>query len=229
MRVTRLFQVLDRLRGLRRPKTAEALAAELGVSLRTVYRDVATLQSIGAPIEGQAGVGYMLRKGFFLPPLSFDPDELEAVILGTRIVASRADPELASAARRASAKIVNVLGRTNRSTRLPLHAARLQAASGDDEARTLRLMRHAIRSREILDVVYRDRSERTTVRRLRPLGLTAFEAMWLVTAWCETRDDFRSFRLDRFDSAKTTGEHFLDEPGKRFEDFLARMNTVVEP
>ncbi len=227
MRVTRLFKVLDRMRGLRRPRTAEALATDLGVSVRTVYRDIATLQSIGAPIEGQAGVGYMLRRGFFLPPLSFDPDELEALILGTRIVAARADPELAAAARRASAKIAHVLGSAASSTRLPLHAAPHSRATSADEARALRLVRHAIRSREFLHAVYRDSSERTTERRLRPVGLTAFDVAWLVTAWCESRDDFRSFRLDRFVSLRTTGEHFRDEPGKLFEDFLARMNTTL--
>ncbi|OJY17575.1 MAG: DNA-binding transcriptional regulator [Myxococcales bacterium 68-20] len=227
MRVTRLFKVLDRLRGLRRPRTAEALAEDLGVSVRTVYRDIATLQSIGAPIEGQAGIGYMLRRGFFLPPLSFDPDELESLILGTRIVAARGDPELAAAARRASAKIAHVLGSTGRSTRLPLHAAPLSRATNADETRALRLVRHAIRSREILHVVYRDSKERTTERHLRPVGLTAFDVVWLVTAWCESREDFRSFRLDRFVSLRATGQRFRDEPGKLFEDFLARMNTTL--
>ncbi len=227
MRVTRLFKVLDRMRGLRRPRTAEALAADLGVSVRTVYRDIATLQSIGAPIEGQAGMGYMLRPGFFLPPLSFDPDELEALVLGTRIVAARADPELAAAAKRASAKIAHVLSRAENAARLPLHAAPPTHATNGDEARALRLVRHAIRRREILHVVYRDSNDRKTERRLRPVGLTAFDVAWLVTAWCESRDDFRSFRLDRFVSVRTTGERFRDEPGKSFEDFLARMNATL--
>ena len=88
-------------------------------------------------------------------------------------------------------------------------------------------MRHAIRSREIRHVVYRDSKERTTERHLRPVGLTAFDVVWLVTAWCESREDFRSFRLDRFVSLRATGQRFRDEPGKLFEDFLARMNTTL--
>lgn len=224
MRITRLFLLLDRLRGLRAPKTAEALAAELDVSVRTVYRDIVTLQSIGAPIEGQAGIGYRLRKGFFLPPLGFDPDELEALVLGTHMVAARADPELADAGRRAAAKIAQVTTGAG-AERLPLLAVGRSRAARDHEARTLRIVRHAIRGRQVLEVRYRDLQERTTERRLRPLGVVAFDLVWLLTAWCETRGDFRDFRLDRFEHARPTGERFVDEPGKRFEDHLARMRA----
>lgn len=222
MRVTRLFLLLDRLRGLRAPKTAEALARELEVSPRTVYRDIATLQSIGAPIEGQAGLGYRLRKGFFLPPLGFDPDELEALVLGARMVATRADPDLADAARRASAKIAHVVSRED-ADRLPLQAVGRARPERDAESRALRVVRHAIRGRQVLAVRYRDLQDRVTDRRVRPLGVTAFEQVWIVSAWCDTREDFRDVRLDRFVEVRPTGTRFVDEPGKRWSDYLARV------
>lgn len=198
MRAARLFQILDMLRGLRLPKRAEDLAAELGVSVRTVYRDIATLQSLGAPIEGQAGIGYMLRKGFFMPPLMFDEDELEALVLGTRLVAARADPDLAAAGRRAAAKIGQVLRGDQRRApeELPFKAVKRRTESAEDEAGYLRLLRHAIRHRHVVKAVYCDLNERESERRLRPLGLTAFDLVWLLTAWCEERQDFRNFRLD---------------------------------
>lgn len=222
MRVVRLFQILDRLRGLRTPKSAEDLAGELGVSVRTIYRDMGVLQDLGAPNEGQAGVGYMLRKGFFLPPLMFDEDELEAIVLGTRMVATRADPDLAEAGKRAAAKIAQVLrGDTRRGPdEVPLKAALRRGSTAADEAGALRLLRHAIRNRRMIKVVYCDLQGQTSQRRLRPVGLTAFDLVWLLTAWCEERQDFRNFRLERFQSVAETGERFALEPGKRFEDFL---------
>ncbi|WP_230531084.1 helix-turn-helix transcriptional regulator [Microvirga roseola] len=222
MRVVRLFQILDRLRGLRLPKNAEVMAAELGVSVRTIYRDVATLQSLGAPIEGQAGVGYVLRKGFFLPPLMFDEDEMEALVLGTRMVAARADPDLAQAGQRAAAKITQVLrGDTRRMPdELPFKAVKRRTETAEDEAGFLRLLRHAIRYRRVVKAVYWDLQNRISERRLRPLGLTAFDLVWMLTAWCEERQDFRNFRLERFRSVTETGDRFAPEPGKRFEDFL---------
>ncbi|WP_112664256.1 helix-turn-helix transcriptional regulator [Microvirga flavescens] len=222
MRVVRLFQILDRLRGLRTPKSAEDLAAELGVSMRTIYRDMGVLQDLGAPIEGQAGVGYMLRKGFFLPPLMFDEDELEAIILGTRMVAARADPDLAEAGHRAAAKIAQVLRGDAKRTpdEVPLNVAKRRSDTAADEAGVLRLLRHAIRNRRVVKAVYCDLQDQITERRLRPVGLTAFDLLWLLTAWCEERQDFRNFRLERFRSVTETEERFAPEPGKRFEDFL---------
>jgi predicted DNA-binding transcriptional regulator YafY len=225
MRTIRLFQILDQLRGLRVPKSAEALAMELGVSVRTIYRDMGTLQALGAPIEGQAGVGYMLRKGFFLPPLMFDENELEALVLGTSMVAARGDPELAEAGRRAAAKIAQVMrGDTTRPPEsLPLGAIKRRTDTDADEARALQILRHAIRNRWIVEATYRDLQDRTSRRRLRPLGLTAFDLVWILTAWCEERQDFRNFRLDRFSSLKETGDRFAPEIGKRFQDYLKTL------
>lgn len=227
MRVIRLFQILERLRGLRQPKRAETLAEELGVSLRTIYRDMGTLQALGAPIEGQAGIGYQLRKGFFLPPLMFDEDEVEAIVLGTRLVAVRGDPELADAGRRASAKIAQVLRGQDPGApeRLPLKAVHRRAETVADEAGALRALRHAIRHRRIVQVTYRDLQDRTTSRRLRPLGLTAFDLVWLLTAWCEERGDFRDFRVDRLLHVSETQDRFAPEPGRRFEDYLKRLDV----
>lgn len=226
MRTVRLFQILDKLRGLRTPTSAEALAAEFSVSVRTVYRDIAILQGLGAPIEGQAGIGYVLRQGFFLPPLMFDEDELEAIVLGTRMVAARADPDLAQAGRRAAAKIAQVLrGEQRRAPdEFPFKAVRRRPETVEDEAGALRILRHAIRNRRIVQATYRDLQGNVSERRLRPLGLTAFDLVWLLTAWCEERQDFRNFRVERFDSLTETGERFAPEIGKRFEDYLKRLS-----
>ncbi len=227
MRVVRLFQILDRLRGLRTPKSAEDLARELGVSVRTIYRDMGVLQDLGAPIEGQAGVGYVLRKGFFLPPLMFDEDEMEALVLGTRMVATRADPDLAEAGKRAAAKIAQVLrGDMRRAPdEVPLKAVLRRSDTAAGEAGALRLLRHAIRNRRVIKAAYCDLQGQVSERRLRPVGLTAFDLVWLLTAWCEERQDFRNFRLERFQSVAETGDRFAPEPGKRFEDFLKLIPT----
>lgn len=225
MRTLRLFALLDHLRGRTEPVSAETLAQELSVSVRTIYRDMATLQAMGAPIRGEAGIGYQLEKGYFLPPLHFDPDELDALILGTRLIASRGDDDLAAAARRVSAKISAAIGHDKGAnyTRLPLRAVARQSPENDKAAEHLTLLRVALRDKAVLEITYCDLQDKYSQRTVRPLGLTMFDTVWLLTVWCENRSDFRNLRVDRIEVIQLTGRFFREERGKRFEDYLKTL------
>ena len=221
-RADRLFQLVQLIRG-RRLTTAAHLAQRLEVSLRTVYRDVADLQRQGVPIEGEAGVGYRLGTGFDLPPLMFSHDEARALVASVRMAQVWQDPALAQAAEVALGKILSVL---------PV-AARVAAQSmavyapplGLEPAVqiTLQTLREAVQSRRKLQLAYRDAADRASLRKLRPLGCFYWGSVWTLAAWCETRNDFRSFRLDRIDSLRAMDgpEYaFRDEPGKTLADYL---------
>lgn len=221
MRAVRLFSILDQLRGRRQPVSAETLADQLNVSVRTIYRDIATLQSMGAPVRGEGGVGYQLEAGFFLPPLHFDPDELDALLLGVRMVTARGDDPLAAAAGRLLGKIEASLSGGGQTLGQPLlavgSAERAVAASG------LSGLRQAIRQRRTLEITYVDGQGRRSGRVVRPLGLTAFETVWVLSTWCQTREGFRNFRLDRIEASEDTGEVFRRERGKEFADYLRSL------
>ncbi|PCH61771.1 MAG: DNA-binding transcriptional regulator [SAR86 cluster bacterium] len=223
MRTLRLFSILDLLRSKRQAVSAESLAQSLNVSVRTIYRDMATLQDMGAPIRGEGGIGYQIEKGYFLPPMHFDPDELDALILGMRLVSARGDKSLSEAALRALGKINAVLAdRHLDSFDKPLRAYSSQSYNKEslDFLSTLRL---AIRQRNKLQMDYLDLSERASKRLVRPLGLTVFDKAWLLTAWCESRDDFRNFRVDRIQAVELQPGVFARERGKEFKDFLCTM------
>jgi predicted DNA-binding transcriptional regulator YafY len=218
-RADRLFQIIQFIRR-HRVTTAGALAEALEVSERTVYRDIRDLVHSGVPIEGEAGVGYMLRKGFDLPPLMFTATEIEALVLGTRVVQSWADPELAKAAASALDRIATSLPDTLR-TRLV--ESRLYAPGfhvPPDVMDRLQHLREAVDGRRKTWMAYRDAEESATERVVRPLALSFFGYTWMVTAWCELRRDFRSFRLDRVADVRVLDERFEDEPGKRIEDYF---------
>ncbi len=221
-RADRLFQIVQLIRG-RRLTTAAHLAQRLEVSERTVYRDIADLQYQGVPIEGEAGVGYRLGSGFELPPLMFTQDEAKALVASVRIAQVWQDPALAQAAEVALGKILSVL---------PV-AARVAAQSmalyappvGLEPAVqiTLQTLREAVQARRKLHVCYRDVNDQTSQRTLRPLGCFYWGKVWTLAAWCESRSDFRNFRLDRIESMSRvdgpTGE-FRDEAGKALADYL---------
>lgn len=197
MRAPRLLDLIQLLRRHRQPVTGAALAEELGVSLRTLYRDIATLQAQGARIDGEPGVGYMLRPGFMLPPLMFSEDEIAALVLGSRWVADRADTPLGAAARNALAKIAAVLPPDLRDD---LDASTLiigpgpVIAAGDMELATIR---QAIRAERKLAIAYRDGHAADTERTIWPFALAFFDRVRVVVAWCELRQSFRHFRTDR--------------------------------
>ena len=223
MRLFRLFRLLDLMRVRMTPVTAKALSAELGVSVRSIYRDIADLQSMGAPIRGEGGVGYVLERGYFLPSLSFDPDELDAIVLGLRLVAERATPALGEPARRAASKIASAIGdgRKEEMTDRPLEAGPSRAGATVRDRALFSTLRQAIARGEVLRIDYRNAKGTPSTRLGRPLGLTVFDETWLFTIWCETAGDFRHLRLDRIGSVERTGTRFRPEPGKRFKDALA--------
>ena len=197
-RTQRLFDLIQILRRYRYPISGKRLAEELGVSLRTLYRDIATLQAQGASIEGEAGVGYVLRPGFMLPPLMFSEDEIEALVLGSRWVARRTDKKLGLAATNVLAKIAAVLPEDLRQ-QLEFSGLLIGPAKTliprDDEKEAL--IREAIRKEYKLKMTYSDVKGDGSERIIWPLALGFFEEVHVVVAWCELRADFRHFRTDR--------------------------------
>lgn len=196
-RAERLLDLMQILRRHRHPVSGRQLAQELGISIRTLYRDIVTLQAQGARIDREPGMGYVLRPGFMLPPLMFSEDEIEALVLGSRWVAKRGDSRLGAAARDAVAKIAAVLPADLRDTldaSTLLVAADAAVAAGDAE---LASIRQAIRSERKLDITYRDLKEAETRRRIWPFAVGFFDRVRVVVAWCELRQGFRHFRTDR--------------------------------
>jgi predicted DNA-binding transcriptional regulator YafY len=200
-RTARLFRLMEALRGHRRPVTAAYLGTELSVSPRTVYRDIQTLVDLGAPIEGEAGVGYLLRAGFFLPPLMFGEEELEALVLGARWVQGQGDAGLSAAAARALAKIATA---SPRDLRDKIADTGLWATCHNPPAESTTLIREAIRREHKLGITYVDEVGRTTERVIWPIGLAFFEGRKILAAWCELRSAFRHFRADRIASLTPT-------------------------
>jgi predicted DNA-binding transcriptional regulator YafY len=194
-RSERLLDLVQTLRRRRRPVSGQALADELGVSIRTLYRDIATLQGQGAPIEGESGLGYVLKPGFFLPPLMFGEDEIDAVILGLRFVSQRGDAELASAAENVLAKIEAVLPPEMEGSAAT--SGLLAGPGGSGNAYHLATIRRAIRREEKLHLDYLDKNGEASKRLVWPVAIAFFEVADVLAAWCETRRDFRHFRLDR--------------------------------
>ncbi|QPC86353.1 HTH domain-containing protein [Mesorhizobium sp. NBSH29] len=221
MRAARLFALLDQLRFNRKPVSAKALGGLLGVTERTIYRDMASLQAMGAPIRGEGGIGYQLERGYFLPPLHFDEDELDAVAIGIQLVSARGDDALKRAAERVAAKLEAVLPVADRGS---VRQSGVIAYSAPSKAQLfLGPIRNAIKRRLMLNITYTDLNEHTTTRYVRPLGMTGFDSIWLLTAWCEARGAFRNFRADRLIEVKTTKERFAPETGKEFKDYLATL------
>jgi predicted DNA-binding transcriptional regulator YafY len=219
-RADRLFEIIQHLRR-RKLVRARDLAERLEVSERTIYRDVQDLMATGVPIEGEAGVGYVLRSGFDLPPLMFNELEIEALVLGARMAAARSDKKLADAAETALSKIETVLP-----DRLRRHMAEtaLMAPARDispDVAERLAALRTAVRERHSTFLRYCDASEQPSERTVRPLALFFLGPAWLLAAWCELREDFRSFRLDRIAFLGIDPEQrFRPEKGKTLQDYL---------
>ena len=221
----RLFQLVQLIRG-RRLATAAWLAGRLAVSLRTVYRDIADLQAQGVPIEGEAGVGYRMRAGFDLPPLMFTTDEARALVAAVRLAQPRLDGALAAQAEDALSKVLAVLpaGARAAAESLPVYAP----AVGPDEATRARLetLRIAAESRRKVLLHYRDLKDALSLRRVRPLGCFFWGTVWTLAAWCELRQDFRSFRIDRVEQLDVLDERFRDEAGKTLADLLRAVATT---
>jgi len=221
-RADRLFRLVGLLQR-RRTTTAASLAERLEVSERTVYRDIADLIGSGVPIQGEAGVGYRLERGFDLPPLMFNEAEIEAIVLGVRIVKAFADPALAVAADDVLGKIRRVLPDKLASSLDETHLYGYHFGKQSVVGGHLATVRQALRQSNKLELEYQDSKNDRTTRIVRPLALSFLGNAWLLTAWCEWRQSFRNFRLDRVLSVKATAQTFMQEPGKRFDDFIALM------
>jgi predicted DNA-binding transcriptional regulator YafY len=207
-RAERLLDLIQSLRRHRAPVTGPALAAEFGVSIRTLYRDIATLQAQGADIQGEPGLGYVLRPGFTLPPLMFSADEIEALVLGSRWVATRAaDERLGFAASNALSKISAVLPPELRDS---VDAATLMVATGETIASIVDIsaIRVAIRNEHKLAIAYRNADGSATERSIWPIAIAFFDKVRIIAAWCELRQDYRNFRVDRISSMDVTGTRY---------------------
>jgi predicted DNA-binding transcriptional regulator YafY len=226
-RADRLFQLVQLIRA-RRLSTADYLARRLEVSVRTVYRAIADLQAQGVPIDGEAGVGYRMRAGFDLPPLMFSQAEAQALVASVRMASPRLDAALAAEADAALGKILAVLPPAARAAAegLPVFGA---GARPDDPAhRWLEPLRDAAASRHKLQLRYLDLKEQQSERTVRPLGCVHWGAVWTLATWCEQRQAFRNFRIDRILALQRLDERFRDEPGRTLADLMRQYEPRAD-
>lgn len=226
-RTGRLFQLMDALRANRRPVTAAALAAQLGVSERTIYRDMQTLAELGAPVEGSAGLGYLLRSGFFLPPLMFDVDELEALVLGARWVRRQGDPALAQAAANALAKIATATPKDLRDDMADTSLWVPLVRDTPEHDEFVQPAREAIRRQHKMRIQYNDESGSASERTVWPFALAFFGGRRLLAAWCEMRKANRHFRIDRITHAVALAERY-PKPRHELLKTWREENAIVE-
>ena len=226
-RADRLFQIVQYLRG-GRLVTARTLAERLEVSDRTVYRDVADLIACGVPIDGEAGVGYLLRSGFDLPPLMFTREELAALTLGARFVKAWGGARQALAAEEALVKVDAVLPEAERRTIADTGLFAMGLEMRQAVRSMIDRLDQAIREQRRIRIAYAALDDTASERIVRPLGLTHWGKAWTLAAWCEKREDFRTFRADRIASVEDCGDRFRQEPGRTLKDFLRRMAEECE-
>lgn len=225
----RLFQLVTLLRSRRTAITAEAIAEAMQVSVRTVYRDVQALVLSGVPIEGEPGVGYLIRPGQHLPPLMFTPDELQALIVGSRMVQAFTDKDLARGARSAELKIRSILTEP-----LQRHAEqqpyRIPILESDDGLREVHgKLRRACEQRQKVRAVYLDEKQEKTERIIWPLGIVGWTGKWTLLAWCELRRDYRNFRFDRFEALELLEEYFAPVDDISITHYLQSVVGMRDP
>ncbi|NVK38420.1 MAG: YafY family transcriptional regulator [Gammaproteobacteria bacterium] len=222
----RLFQLVNLLRGRRTAITAEQLSEVLEVSVRSIYRDIQSLVLSGIPVEGEAGVGYRLKPGYQLPPLMFDYDEVQALLLGASMVQAWTDPELAAGAQRAVQKIRAVLPEPllaqadRQAYRVP--ALGPQAHLGDVH----RTIRRACEQQQILLLQYEDAKGQASERRIWPLGMFFWGERWTLVAWCEARNDYRNFRFDRVKSVSLVDENYPLDAERNLQHYIEMMKAL---
>lgn len=221
-RADRLFQIVQHLRG-GRLTTAAQLAERLEVSERTIYRDIADLIGSGVPIDGEAGVGYLMREGFDLPPLMFNRSEIVALVAGARLIRAWGGAAMASAAEEALVKINAVLPDAERAKANGVQVHAFQMDTLDDATRhRIDALEAATEARMRLDITYSNENGQDSERVIRPLGLWFWGKVWTLVAWCELRHDFRMFRVDRIATHEDVGT-FRPEPEKSLIHFFAEM------
>lgn len=221
-RADRLFQIVQQLRG-GRLVTAKMLAEKLEVSERTIYRDIADLQSTGVPIDGEAGIGYIMREGFDLPPLMFTHDEIVALVTGARMVRAWGGATMARAAEEALIKITTVLPEAERRrvNRVPVHAPVFQMTLQDRE--NIDRLEDAVENKQVVKFDYQDAAAKPSSRAAEPLGLWFWGGTWTLVAWCQLRQDFRVFRIDRMAQLTITDQNYRPADGKTLRDFYRQQ------
>jgi predicted DNA-binding transcriptional regulator YafY len=225
-RADRLFRIVQLLRRRRTVVTAAQIAGKLEISERTVYRDIRDLITAGTPIAGEAGVGYRLQPGYDLPPLMFDKEEIQALVLGARIVAQFGDPALARASESILSKVAGVLPKDLEPLLADTRLFVPRTPSGARSSAALAVTREALVARRRLHLQYANEQRVETERDVRPLGLFFWGKTWTLAAWCEMRIGFRNFRLDRINHA-TIGERFEEETGRTLQDMLAQYGPAA--
>jgi predicted DNA-binding transcriptional regulator YafY len=225
-RADRLFRIVQLLRA-GRLTTARSLAQKLEVSERTIYRDIYELQLSGTPIEGEAGVGYTLRRDFDIPPLMFDRREITALVLGARMVQAWGGLEMAEAANGALRKIEAVLplDLRERIDQVQLYAPGYKLPK--NLRATLDRLHQAALDRRVLATEYANEGGDVTVRRVRPLALCFWGGVWTLIGWCELRNDFRNFRVDRMRKFDVLAENFMQGPGQTWADYLKKVRAEM--
>ena len=225
-RAERLFQLLTLLRNRRTVLTAKQLSEQLRVSERTIYRDIQSLSLSGVPVEGEAGVGYRLSHRYQLPPLMFDRHEVEALLLGARMVSSWGDTDMAANANQAMQKILSVLPDHLRHSdeNLPLLVPNFEDAQKFYTAHSQPL-RAAIRAKQSVDMTYTRADGQTSSRKIEPLGLIFWGKVWTLVAWCNLRGDYRTFRLDRINELDVSTDFFTTHDQKNLQHFLALVKS----
>ncbi|MGO4711664.1 helix-turn-helix transcriptional regulator [Bradyrhizobium sp. 2TAF24] len=228
-RADRLFQIIQVLRRSRRPITADAIAGELETSKRTIYRDIATLMAQRVPIRGEAGTGYVLDKGYDLPPLMLTPNEIEAAVLGAQWVAGRADPVLATAARDLIAKIAGTVPERLQPLVLePASRPRPQWDGPTDTIDVVQLRAHVHAGRKI-HLHYRDEQGRDSERTIWPVAIGYLDTVRHLIAWCELRRDFRSFRIDRIRQADFLDDRYPERRAALRARWMATLPRAPHP
>jgi len=224
----RLLQLMVLLRGRRTAVTAEELAGRMQVSVRTVYRDIQSLILSGMDIEGEAGVGYCLRPGSGIPPLMFNENELEALMLGIRLVNGCGDDELRAGANAARDKIIAVLAPQSLQRYQNKHTKFIVPGSYR-ELRTQysELIREAIEQCQVIQIEYGDEKEALSFRKINPLGMVFWSPNWTLAAWCQLRRDYRLFRLDRIKTATVLDETYQITDTCNFEHYLSQYDTDI--
>lgn len=224
----RLFQIVLQL-GRGRVLTAASMADKLEVSERTIYRDIQNLMASGIPIDGEAGVGYRLHRGYQVPPMMFDQDELQALIFGAQVAKRWGDTEMAAAAERILDKVDAVLPDSLRPElkSQALVVPEMASVQSPETTATLGTVRDAVNEHRRLYLSYTDASGTPTERIVWPLTLVYWGFSWAVGAWCELRQDFRNFRIDRIAESRSLTTQFPNEAGKRVEDYFAQIGGDI--
>ncbi|WP_425404171.1 helix-turn-helix transcriptional regulator [Hwanghaeella sp.] len=228
-RADRLFEIIQLLRQARGPMTAADLAAGLEVNIRTVYRDIAALQGMRVPIEGAAGIGYVMRRGYDLAPLMFDVDEVEAIVVGLGLLARTGDIGLQAAAGRANAKIAEILPEARRDEVEGKHLAVSDWGAAPPDLIDMASVRKALRQNLALRIIYQDETGAETDRVILPVALVYYVQVAVLAAWCRLRGGFRHFRIDRIQSLETLPEDFRREAEDLRRDWEAARAAEKTP